>query len=175
MEENLGITAVTGKNQPPPVTHGNHTPEKVIHEEEDIGEEPYRSYQRAWGNPWFFNRSLSEENMPFGPSEQSRSRSITPERRRGRQPRYGREEYHDLREGRDDRILSIITELQNNQRQMQERILTLMMDRNARNSEGYPEGWRTPKMTMYEGNTDPEDHIHSFHTGMEDTTKRKDI
>lgn len=149
--------------------------------------------------------------MPFSSSEQSRSRSITPERRRGRQLRYGREEYRDLREGRDDRILSVIVELQNNQRQLQERILTLMMDRNTRNlernemlpartsparigylyqpvrtggeealaqhllSEGYSKGWRAPKMTMYEGSTDPEDHIHSFHMGMEDTIRRKDI
>lgn len=30
-------------------------------------------------------------------------------------------------------------------------------------------------MTMYEGTMDPEDHIHSFLMGMEDTTRRRDI
>lgn len=38
-----------------------------------------------------------------------------------------------------------------------------------------PPAWRSPKILLYKGNTDPEDHLHSFRTNMENRTDRKDI
>lgn len=86
-------------------------------------------------------------------------------------------------------MLSVIMELQNRPRQLHKKIMKLIMDRNntmesdGRNKasptwvdggealtqhllvEGYPVGWRAPKLAMYEGVTNPEDHLHSFRTG----------
>lgn len=127
--------------------------------------------------------------------------SPTPGRRQARQDRHRRMENHrwERRDRTDDMVLSVIVGLQERQRQLQEQIMKLTMDKNntleydAGNdttatqgddgeppvqhllTEGYPLGWRAPKLAMYEGLTDPEDHLHSFRTGMEDMTGQKDI
>lgn len=36
--------------------------------------------------------------------------------------------------------------------------------------ESHPTGWKVPRLMMYNGTTDLEDHLHSFRTGMEDMT-----
>lgn len=41
--------------------------------------------------------------------------------------------------------------------------------------KAYPTGWKVPRLNMYNGTTNPEDHIHSFRTEMEDMTDWKDI
>lgn len=39
----------------------------------------------------------------------------------------------------------------------------------------YPKNWRQPKLSSYDGKTNPEDHLHSFIIRMEDVTNRDDI
>lgn len=42
-------------------------------------------------------------------------------------------------------------------------------------SEEYPKGWRRPKLLLYNEKTDPEGHLHSFETSMEDVITKDDI